>query len=116
MEVEDVSMQTVKCLVDAETDTSTKDYELKLRRWLQQRKARSGPAAEPPDLANGPAPTAPQLYEPESEAAAIDDKKKADRGVPKLPVRELRGQLAEALGDSSCLVVSGGTGSGKSTQ
>ncbi|CAK0808372.1 unnamed protein product [Prorocentrum cordatum] len=110
-------------------------------------------------LAGASGAGAPLLLFPCAKASVRDDKKKAERGLPKLPaggsgpaggarrppavgaraggvapststrrqappakacawmgLRRGLALVAEALGDSSCLVVSGGTGSGKSTQ
>lgn len=69
----------------------------------------------PPDLSGGPAETAPQTYEVPAPGGAIEEQRIA-RGVPSLPVRELREELAKTLEDEAVIVVSGGTGSGKSTQ
>lgn len=115
MEVEEVPVQTQNIISDSEASENLKEYDTKLQKWLADRFENSEDAAEPPDLTAGPAPTVPQVYEPEQEGGPMEQAK-VGRGVPLLPVRELRPQLAETLGDCCCLVVSGGTGSGKSTQ
>eukprot|EP00928_Gymnodinium_smaydae_P070036 TRINITY_DN5397_c0_g3_i2.p1 TRINITY_DN5397_c0_g3~~TRINITY_DN5397_c0_g3_i2.p1 ORF type:complete len:1567 (+),score=348.17 TRINITY_DN5397_c0_g3_i2:195-4895(+) len=117
MDVQEVSTDACKAIGKADEDDAVYAYQDKLKDWLAARR-RSAKLVEPPDMDAGAAPTAPQGYELESQCVkgSTDEKAKEARGVPKLPVRDLRGQLAQELEESSCLVVSGGTGSGKSTQ
>jgi len=114
MEVEEMPGDTMRQVLEAETEKTMEDYDSKLKKWLDARHV-SGPVFEPPDFGAGPAATAPQNYEPEPDGGPMDQAK-IKRGVPRLPVRDLRDTLAEELGESCCIVISGGTGSGKSTQ
>merc|ERR1712224_172205 len=114
MEVDEVPNKVLRTVATMGHGDDSEDFHQRLNQWLAGR-IRMSRAAVPPDFSEGPAPVAPQTYEPEPEDSPGNKPKEA-RGVPKLPVRELRGQLADILGDNGCLVISGGTGSGKSTQ
>lgn len=111
MEVEEFPPNASKALLDAEKDDDS--VAEKLKGWLDARTLWRD--VDPPDLSGGPAVTSVQVYEPQPEDGPLETARRA-RGVPLLPVLELRTSLCEVLCDNACVVVSGGTGSGKSTQ
>eukprot|EP00928_Gymnodinium_smaydae_P070037 TRINITY_DN5397_c0_g4_i1.p1 TRINITY_DN5397_c0_g4~~TRINITY_DN5397_c0_g4_i1.p1 ORF type:complete len:1912 (+),score=496.69 TRINITY_DN5397_c0_g4_i1:159-5738(+) len=116
MELEDIPRDSIYNIQRLEYDAWSQEKELKkkLASWARTRAGR-GYQIPVPDLSQGPAQTVPDVYEP----TRTDDPKEAAkraRGVPVLPVRSLRGPLAKLQCSESTLVVSGGTGSGKTTQ
>jgi len=117
MEVEEVPTDIVQDVLELREDgDGGKDAALHaLERLAAQTQKGAGAAWKPPDLSRGPAETAPQTYELPAEGDAVEAQR-LKRGVPLLPVRELREELAQNLEDEAVIVVSGGTGSGKSTQ
>mmetsp|Transcript_7082 Transcript_7082/g.12665 ORF Transcript_7082/g.12665 Transcript_7082/m.12665 type:complete len:1750 (-) Transcript_7082:83-5332(-) len=120
MELEDLPWEISKGLWQAEQGSEERERELKarLQDWSQQRAARCAQVAIAPDLSAGACEVVPDKYVPPKGDGSQDPREKAKRarGVPLLPVRSLRHPLAKILKDESALVVSGGTGSGKSTQ
>lgn len=114
MEVEDVPSQTLRTLLESTNSRdNAQSYAAKVRKWLEEHA--TDDAWEPVDLSEGAAPTVPQTYEPEEEDGPLETARVA-RGAPKLPAGQLRKPVSETLEDCPSFVVSGGTGSGKSTQ
>ena len=114
MEIEDVPSQTLRTLLESQDSRGHEEsYAKKVQKWLEDHATNDN--WEPVDLSQGPAPVIPQTYEPEPEGGPLQTARLA-RGAPKLPVGELRESVAEVLEDLPAFVISGGTGSGKSTQ
>eukprot|EP00931_Biecheleriopsis_adriatica_P101593 TRINITY_DN766_c0_g2_i2.p1 TRINITY_DN766_c0_g2~~TRINITY_DN766_c0_g2_i2.p1 ORF type:complete len:1119 (-),score=339.18 TRINITY_DN766_c0_g2_i2:8-3364(-) len=120
MELEDLPWDISRGLWEAKEGSEERELELteRLEAWSQQRAARCVHVAIAPDLSAGAAAVVQDVYTPPKGNGQQDplEKSKRERGVPLLPVRSLRNPLAKILSNDSVLVVSGGTGSGKSTQ
>ncbi|CAK0882406.1 unnamed protein product [Prorocentrum cordatum] len=119
MELEELPRETIHNLRQCESHSwgTAEEVKRKLEEWMQHRTRYRQQASVAPDL-SAPAPAVADLYEAPPGDGKDDPREKAkrERGVPLLPVRSLRRPLAKIMSEESVLVVSGGTGSGKSTQ
>ena len=119
MELDDLPRDVATNLWSLACDTRSGDQDVAklLDAWWKHRATGRRSQMSVPDLSAGPCLVGPQLYR--TDAGGREDPQedaKRKRGVPLLPVRSLRRPLAQLLADESVMVVSGGTGSGKSTQ
>lgn len=111
MELDELPAELLQEVLAVTTTTTTSDSAISSIATSPVRHS----AWRPPDLSQGPAEPAPQTYENPDESDLVEAQR-TKRGVPHLPVRELREELGKNLEDEAVIVVSGGTGSGKSTQ
>jgi len=120
MELDDMPWDVVRNLRAVAYNSKEREVQVRkqLDAWWKHRVAGRRQTAKAPDLSVGAAQCTAEIYKPPEADGREDPKEiaKRKRGVPLLPVRSLRKPMAKILGEESVVVVSGGTGSGKSTQ